>query len=164
MFKKTISIYTLNQELYNNYTDYLKNKSSIISKSSGFDLIVPNDIVVYDSNILKIDFEISICITDNDDNNYASLLYPRSSLSLSPLRLANSVGVIDMDYIGNIKGIFDIIPNTKFPFTIQKGTRLVQICLSNLDVFNVKMIFGKQEETTRNCNGFGSTGNILNFV
>ena len=36
-------------------------------------------------------------------------LYPRSSVSTkTPLRLANSVGIIDSGYRGNIKAVFDI--------------------------------------------------------
>ena len=39
----------------------------------------------------------------NNDKNIGYYLYPRSSISKTPLILANSVGIIDSGYRGNIK-------------------------------------------------------------
>ena len=38
-------------------------------------------------------------------------MYPRSSLSKTMLRLANSVGIIDAGYRGHLIGMFDVINN-----------------------------------------------------
>lgn len=54
------------------------------------------------------------------------LLFPRSGLSLrTPLRLQNSVGVIDADYRGEVHGMFQ---NTgKETVVIEKGMRITQL-------------------------------------
>jgi dUTPase len=59
-------------------------------------------------------------------------LYPRSSISKTNLRLANSVGIIDSGYRGNILAIFDILQNDNVSTTIEKHSRLLQICSGDL--------------------------------
>ena len=87
-------------------------------------------------------------------------MYPRSSLSKRKLRLANSVGIIDSGYRGNLMGMFDIV-NSKEDFeVVNKFERLVQICSPNLQPIIVEIVDDIKElgETTRGEGGFGSTG------
>ena len=53
------------------------------------------------------------------------LLMPRSSISKTPLRLCNSVGVIDAGYRGDIMAAVDNIKQEDY--TIHSGQRLFQI-------------------------------------
>ena len=61
----------------------------------------------------KVDFQIQCAAqmyTDaNKVYNTGFYLYPRSSISKTNLRLANSVGIIDAGYRGHIMGMFDIV-------------------------------------------------------
>ena len=82
-------------------------------------------------------------------------IYPRSSISKTPLRLANNVGIIDSGYRGNIMGAFDNISNSAY--TLKAGTRLLQICMPNLCEFDVEIV-SSLDETERGAGGFGSTG------
>ena len=99
--------------------------------------------------------------THNGTYNVGYYLYPRSSTGTkTPLRLSNSVGIIDSGYRGNITAVFDNISG--MPFTIEKYQRLVQICPPNLSFpFMVTLVENVGElsgETLRGSGGFGSTG------
>lgn len=87
----------------------------------------------------------------------AFALYPRSSISKTPLRLANSVGVIDAGYRGNIMAALD--NRGDVPFCIPAGTRLVQVCIPWFRPFAAAVHRGAPPEiTSRGAGGFGSTG------
>ena len=85
-------------------------------------------------------------------------MYPRSSISKTPLRLANSVGIIDSGYRGNLCAAVDNIQTDPFQVTIHQ--RLFQICSPSLTPLIVKVIddIDYFEETSRGHGGFGSTG------
>ena len=63
-------------------------------------------------NVNKFDFGI-ICsaqtVTNSKLFNTGYYMYPRSSLSKTKLRLANSTGIIDSGYRGNLIGMFDLM-------------------------------------------------------
>jgi len=139
---------------------------------SGFDLYHPYDNNVRSSNkkILKLGIRCAAFThpgTYNSSNisgvenpiPKAFKLHTRSSIGRSNLRLANNVGIIDRGYRGEIKAIVDNIGNTSE--IIQKGQRLFQICMPDLEPFIVKFC-GRNEEalnqTERGSGGFGSTG------
>ena len=79
------------------------------------------------------------------------------------MRLANSVGIIDAGYRGELMGIFD--NHSSIQYTIAKYQRVLQICAPNLTypVFPVlvesadmlDMYCGSNE---RGVGGLGSTG------
>ena len=96
-----------------------------------------------------------------DDNNglpVSYYIYMRSSGARTPLRLANSVGIIDAGYRGNIIAAVDNIKD--IDYTIEAGTRLFQICSPILEPINLEVLELTQNlsETERGNNGFGSTG------
>ena len=118
------------------------------------------------SLINKFDFGI-ICsaqmITDsNKIYNTGFYMYPRSSLSKTKLRLANSTGIIDSGYRGNLIGMFDLInlsPNEEY--VVDKYDRLIQICAPGLVPIVVEIVNTFEElgnQTERGSGGFGSTG------
>jgi dUTPase len=125
-----------------------------------------------------LDFKV-ICsakmVTDIDVTCEDEILYntgydmrPRSSISNTPLRLANSIGTIDAGYRGHLMGKFDLYPplyksvedTTEIGCIIDKYTRLVQICAPGLLPILVKIVDSKEElgTTVRGAGGFGSTG------
>ena len=75
-----------------------------------------------------------------------------------PLRLANSVGIIDAGYRGNLMAVFDNISN--LDYNVDLHQRLVQICTSTLEPFMVSVHTDQSEldSTSRGSGGFGSTG------
>ena len=82
-------------------------------------------------------------------------LFPRSSISKTPLRMANSIGLIDGGYRGEIMAMCDNIKN--FAYTVEKGERLFQIVATDSSPINYKLV-DKLSKTSRGKGGFGSTG------
>ena len=79
---------------------------------SGFDLLVPNDVDFNEiGKSIFIDMgvkaELMHCpIGNRDIQSSPFYLYPRSSISKTPLMLANHTGIIDSGYRGNLIGAF----------------------------------------------------------
>ena len=89
---------------------------------------------------------------------YVGLLFPRSSIHNKTLRLSNSVGVIDSDYRGEVKAVFDRIDSCPRDCELyQVGDRICQLII--LPVPTIE--WEESEEltnTTRGECGYGSTG------
>ena len=131
------------------YTNTISNQHN---DDSGLDLVIPNDITIPKQSFgTKIYHEIN-CQPSKLHGYY---LYPRSSISKTTLRLANSVGIIDYGYRGDIIACVDNIGNEDV--TIKKGTRLFQICFPDLKPFKFEL--NRLENHERGESGFGSTGN-----
>ena len=75
--------------------------------------------------------------------------------SRTPLRLSNSVGIIDAGYRGNLCAYVDNIKQN--PYTVNRGDRLVQICAPNLEPINFSIV-NQLSGSQRGNDGFGSTG------
>lgn len=82
-------------------------------------------------------------------------IYPRSSISNTPLRLSNSVGIVDSGYRGPIIAALDNISDK--PYTVEEGTRLIQLCAPGLVPIDRFERVDVWEETVRGSRGFGST-------
>jgi|LakMenE01Jun11ns_1017448.scaffolds.fasta_scaffold9912734_3 hypothetical protein len=121
----------------------------------------------------KMDFMVSCSaqmVTDGGKCfNTGYYMYPRSSLSKTKLRLANSVGIIDAGYRGHLTGMFDVVnidtndndSNIEADFWGKKFDRYVQICAPGLVPILVQIVNTMEElggETARGGGGFGSTG------
>lgn len=86
---------------------------------------------------------------------YVGLLFPRSSVSNTDLMLANSVGVIDSDYRGEVKLRFREVGVLGSIYKV--GDRIGQIVFVpsiNLPV----TVVGTLSDSARGEGGFGSTG------
>jgi dUTP pyrophosphatase len=153
------------QEWYESRVIQHNAKQSDPYADSGFDLASPVNLSV-DTGTVFMDFKIKAAMYKSDTpidlnnlqlENYtpsAYYLYPRSSISKTPFRLANSVGIIDRGYRGNIGAYFDCKEGE-----IESGQRLVQLCSPTLDPFHV-VLTNSLTFTERGANGFGSTGKI----
>ena len=79
---------------------------------SGFDLMLPkkeefNKLFVHKFIDMQVKAEMVHCTFRNDVINYSPFqLFPRSSISKTPLMLANHTGIIDSGYRGNLIGAF----------------------------------------------------------
>jgi dUTP pyrophosphatase len=128
---------------------------------AGIDLFSHSRYDLGSNTTTKIDYGIccsATIITDNmKEYNTGFYLYPRSSLSKTPLRLANSVGIVDAGYRGHIMGMFDAKRN----YIIEEDSRQLQICAPGL-IPIIPIVVDYKEElgeiTQRGSGGFGSTG------
>lgn len=135
-------------------SDLYKDHSTYNEGDSGLDLFVTEDATIPAQTTVFIDLMIS-CEMIQNGKNISYYLYPRSSMSKTPLRLANSVGIIDAGYRGNIKAAVDNISSEDY--NIKKGDRLFQICHPTLSTFTFE-ISDELSTTQRGTGGFGSTG------
>ena len=83
------------------------------------------------------------------------LLMPRSSISKTPLRQCNSVGLIDGGYRGEIMAAVDNIKDE--PYTVEPGQRLFQLVAMDGSPIHFEIV-SELTETGRGEGGFGSTG------
>jgi len=128
---------------------YYTNHTTFHEGDCGIDLFCPDTIIVEPGETETIHFKISC------ESNSGYFLVPRSSISKTPLRMANSIGIIDNGYRGEIMAKVDNIK--KEPFTIEAGTRLFQIVSPVMLPISIKIV-DNLSETSRGSGGFGSTG------
>jgi len=89
-------------------------------------------------------------------NNYEAQIRPRSGLALKHgLTVLNSPGTIDSDYRGEIMVILINLGNKNI--TIKNGDRIAQMIISRIHPCEFEPV-NDVTPTTRNQNGFGSTG------
>lgn len=184
-------------EAVNNHNNKLIHYQQYID--AGFDLFAPgnegNELITYGSNLRffgtgwndrspvnKLDHKICCSarmFTDTGKSyNTGYYMHPRSSLSKTKLRLANSTGIIDAGYRGHLIGMFDVVNieepidnhmtqdniqynNNEADYWGRKYDRYVQICAPGLCPIVVEIVQSLDElggETERGSGGFGSTG------
>ena len=120
--------------------------------NSGFDLAAPLSLQSEMDQLVKVDFKVKGAMYENN-LPVAYYLYARSSIVKTGFRLANSVGIIDSGYRGNLMAYFDVIKNDR----VEVYQRLVQICAYDLKPFKIELV-DSLDETERGHGGFGSTG------
>lgn len=88
---------------------------------------------------------------------YVGLLFPRSSISKKGLTLANSVGVIDSGYRGEIMFKFAITSDRPRKNSVYEvGDRIGQLII--MPYPKIEFVTGELTESERGVGGFGSTG------
>jgi dUTP pyrophosphatase len=143
------------KELYKNHSYYNEG-------DSGIDLFCMNDLELKEGESKKIKFDISCEVVEVNENNMyirniSYWLLPRSSIIKTPLRLANSVGLIDAHYQGNICAFVDNIK--KEDYVVKKNTRLFQLATGDLTPFyRVDIVENFLEPEKNRGGGYGSTG------
>ena len=168
-------MYKKNAEMHN--TKLLNNNDFM---DAGFDLMLPYN---FDKNAIcgltkcesnrvnKLDLQVKCSaqmvilgtwgdISYHDKKyNTGYYMYPRSSISKSCMRLANSVGIIDSGYRGNLIAMVDCVYEEQCMFN--PYDRYFQICAPELVpvvVYVVDTVEELGEKTLRGEGGFGSTG------
>jgi dUTPase len=156
-------------EASNAHNKKIDNNPTMID--AGFDLYAPYENRVENlqlyfnkspyGTLVKLDFKIKCSAkmyTETKVYNTGYYMYPRSSISKTPLRLANSCGIIDAGYRGNLMSMFDLLDDN---YQIKKFDRYIQICAPSLVPILVEIVDTIEElgeETERGVGGFGSTG------
>ena len=183
--------YILNVNLTNNISSFIGKKYRSLSTNTksifdynssnykklydaGIDLFVPNNTLITKntfSNTINLEINCSMLfVSKNKITNEETILpcayylYPRSSTgSKTPLRLSNSVGIMDSGYRGNVIACFDNTSNEDYE--IKRADRLVQICPPNITYPTIVNIVNDINQldfnvtlNTRGNNGFGSSG------
>lgn len=137
--------------------------------NAGFDVRTTENVCVEPRRSAMIPFGIACRMLrvesagDNDmcdeqlktESHY--FLFPRSSIYKTGLMMANSVGVIDKTYRGELKA--PVWAMTEESVVVMKGDRLFQIVAPDMGWIRHVRLVESLPETNRGTGGFGSTGN-----
>ena len=147
-----LKLKVLNNYLKNQY----ENHSSYHEGDSGLDLFFIEEINIgaKSTKLVSLGIKCEAYPDKDKERNISYYLYPRSSISKTPLRMANSVGIIDAGYRGTIMAAIDNISDEDY--TIKVGQRLFQICSPVLAPITFELT-DRLSDTTRGEGGFGST-------
>ena len=140
-------VQALNETAYSFYKDH----GHFHEGDAGLDLYILEDIK-FEAGETKA---IKLGIACESQDGTAYYLFPRSSISKTPLRMANSIGLIDGGYRGEIMAVCDNIKNKTY--VAEKGQRLFQIVAFNNSPIIYKLV-DTLSQSTRGSGGFGSTG------
>ena len=86
---------------------------------------------------------------------FVGLVFPRSSIQSTGLRMSNCVGVIDSGYRGSVKTVFDIKDSSLAYYEV--GDRFAQIMIIPYPPVELQEV-DELSSTDRGEGGFGSTG------
>jgi dUTP pyrophosphatase len=136
-------------QLYTNHTTFHEG-------DSGLDLFFTETINLNpkETKLISLGIRCEAYPDKNKDRNISYYLYPRSSISKTPLRMSNSVGIIDAGYRGPLMVSIDNISDDIYE--IKQGQRLFQLCSPTLEAISFELT-DVLSETTRGEGGFGST-------
>ena len=131
--------------------DFYENHGHFHQGDAGLDLFIIDSLTIPPGETAII--KSNIACENTDEMPY--LLMPRSSISKTPLRQCNTVGLIDAGYRGEIMAAVDNIKD--IPYTVEPGQRLFQ--LVSIDGAPITFeIVSELSQTDRGDGGFGSTG------
>lgn len=161
-----IFVNTEDEELVRLYKEHIDKHNESIQiepyPNSGFDIFITEDVVFdeqFKTKMINTHVKAEMIFFDCTHNTIEPtgyMLYPRSSISKTPLMLANHTGIIDSGYRGWLIGAFRSFESS---YKVEKYTRLLQICHPTLCPIYVHIISECQlTDTTRDEGGFGSTG------
>jgi len=137
--------------LNNTSQSFYSNHNHFHEGDAGLDLYALEKIEFNPGETKLIKFGISCEPSDGK----AYYLLPRSSISKTPLRMSNSIGLIDGGYRGEIMAACDNVK--KSMYVVNKGDRLFQLVSCDLSTIEFNLV-DELTNTTRGDGGFGSTG------
>ena len=167
------------ESVYQEAVEEFKKHSGDSHRDSGFDLFVPYEVTCPEQITTKINHKVSCAVYRyghvQGGGSYPMMtpsgyyMYPRSSISKTPLRLANSVGIIDSGYRGDLMAKVDNIngfscvsdsgdSGDSVDYVVGQHSRLFQVCAPDLSPFASVEIVNSLDDTSRGAGGFGSTG------
>lgn len=120
--------------------------------SAGYDVAASQQHTILPGEICKIHTDVRIAVP----RTHVALLYPRSGLASKGIMLANSVGVIDSDYLGEL--LVALYNATEHIYTVRVGDRIAQLVITErwqVEFNEVQQL----EATNRGEGGFGHSGN-----
>jgi dUTP pyrophosphatase len=118
---------------------------------AGLDLFCPDIVIFAPHETTPIRLRIS-CETVDYKPYW---LIPRSSISKTPLRMSNSIGLIDAGYRGELMAYCDNISDERYK--VEKEQRLFHIVAMNGSPISYELVT-ELSDTSRGSGGFGSTG------
>lgn len=161
-------------ELYKEHVE--KHNAKILTAGfpdAGFDLFIPSTTYfedAFETQFINLEIKAEMSYIPQASTTVERLptgyyVYPRSSISKTPLMLANQTGIIDSGYRGNlITAVRYLCSGTHTSpniYELDQHTRLFQICHPTLiPIFVILVDESELSTTVRGSGGFGSTGTL----
>ena len=139
------------KSLSNNVKEMYLNHGHFHDGDAGIDLFIVEKQTIKSGETSLI--HLGIACENIEQKPY--LLMPRSSISKTPLRLCNSIGLIDAGYRGEIMAAVDNIKDVSY--TVDVGDRLFQLVAMDGSSISLSLV-GELSSSDRGEGGFGSTG------
>lgn len=127
--------------------------------NAGFDLYLMDDVQMEAGKptLLKLGCRARLVrLVGSSEEEVHFWLAPRSSIWKSGVMMANSIGIIDRTYRGELMAA--VVPLDNQAPLLKKGTRLFQIIAPDMGWIQQVKIVESLPETSRGEGGFGSTG------
>lgn len=137
-----------------NFKCMIRDPAAVVPKrahvtDAGFDLTVikalkkVGDTTFYDTGIAVV-----------PDDGFYCKIYPRSSISKTGYIMANSTGIIDCDYRGNL--IIALTKIDKYAPDLELPCRIAQLIPEKM-IYGSMQVVDELDKTQRGEGGFGST-------
>ncbi len=151
MKKYSLIFKALDAELYSSFSKDLS------ADNAGVDVYCKEDVEIPVGKMLMLKLGIAAKLMDCEEKNgFHYWLLPRSSISKKGLIMANSVGVIDKTYRGELMGA--VVNVSGDVVKVARGERLFQIVAPDMGWIAHTVKVDELDETVRGSGGFGSTG------
>lgn len=118
---------------------------------AGLDLIATSK----EENAMFIEYGTGLSMELPD--GFVGFIFPRSSISKYHLSLANSVGVIDSGYRGEIKVRFKKTSTNAYETVYNVGDKICQLIVMPFPKVEIEEV-SELSNTERGAGGFGSSG------
>ena len=160
-YKYLLVYKALDEELYSGFS------KEFSDENAGVDLFCREDVEIAPGKMAFLKLGIAAKLVGSQpgkDTFYYTVntrdfhywLLPRSSISKKGLMMANSVGVIDRTYRGELMGA--VVNVRDEPVKVSRGERLFQIVAPDMGHIEMSRKVDELDETNRGAGGFGSTG------
>lgn len=144
-------------------------------RSAAVDLMCIEDVTIYPGEVKMIPTGLAVWIGSafpycGQSNHVAGIILPRSGLGTKGLVLANTIGLIDEDYQGELKisawnrnesngiGRSAPRPSPMKPIEIKAGARIAQLMFIPVIKTTWNIVKEFSNETQRGGGGFGHSG------
>lgn len=173
MTLKCVLYLAVTPEMYEKYVEAANKYNAMdyaSERNSGFDLFCDTDYTVEQMKTTFVKFGVVAAnavnvakIRDEGENSVGFWLMPRSSISKTRLMCANSMGLVDKGYRGQLMGATKLDGSHFATVNITAGDRLYQVVPGDAQPWvEVRIVQSVDElpypHTERGAGGFGSTG------
>jgi dUTP pyrophosphatase len=123
--------------------------------SAGYDLrFARPDAAIYPCE--KVRVGVGFCLDMTTNPQMCAVIIPRSGLGTRGLVLANTIGLIDADYRGEI--VVTLVNTSEDPIVLKSGDRIAQMVFLPVFTPEFELVGDFASTTERGAGGFGSTG------
>lgn len=119
---------------------------------AGLDLKASETITIAPGETYNMGLGVGVAVSPG----MVAYVIPRSSIGVkTPLRMSNSIGVIDAGYTGEVHACYTNTSDK--PYTITEGERIAQLVVHTIHLPEFEVV-DELEKTERGDGAFGSTG------